>query len=101
MRGVLARGLVDVLPNRGMFVRDTPTSEALDIYDLRAALFGLAGRRPAERITQQQLQQLGLQLDEMDRLAAEGDLESYYRLNLGFHQFLVTQAATESWNRNT
>lgn len=94
MRGLLARGLVDVFPNRGMFVRNIPTEEALEIYDLRAAIFGLAGRRLAERITRQHLDHLDQHLVQMDDFASAGDFESYYRVNIAFHRYLVTQAGS-------
>ena len=92
LRGLQARGLVVVGGNRGMYVRAISPREALEIYDLRAAVFGLAGRLLTDRVTDAMLDRLGGFLDEMDRLAAARDLEGYYHVNLDFHEFLVTSA---------
>lgn len=92
LRGLQARGLVVVGANRGMFVRAISPKEALEIYDLRAAVFGLAGRLLTDRVTDAMLDRLGGFLDQMDGLAAARDLEGYYHVNLAFHEFLVTAA---------
>jgi DNA-binding GntR family transcriptional regulator len=42
-------GLVRTEKNRGVFVRDIPIEEAIEIFDLRAAMDELVGRRLAER----------------------------------------------------
>ena len=44
-------GLVRQEKNRGVFVRDIPLAEALEIYDLRAMMDEAVGRQLAERIT--------------------------------------------------
>jgi len=41
-------GLVRTEKNRGVFVRDIPIDEAIEIFDLRAAMDELVGRRLAE-----------------------------------------------------
>ena len=41
-------GLVRTEKNRGVFVRDLPVEEAIEIFDLRAAMDELVGRRLAE-----------------------------------------------------
>ncbi len=40
-------GLVRTEKNRGVFVRDLPVEEAIEIFDLRAAMDELVGRRLA------------------------------------------------------
>ena len=46
-----ARGLVEMIPNRGVFVQQITRHDAVAIYDVRAGLFGTACRLLAERIT--------------------------------------------------
>ena len=89
MRGLEARGLVTMVRNRGMFVRAISTEEAVEIYDVRAAIFGLAGRLLTERTTDAMLEALDAQLSRMDDLAAARDLDGYYHANLDFHDFLM------------
>ncbi|KZD06163.1 FCD domain-containing protein [Thalassospira xiamenensis] len=89
MRGLAARGLVSIVRNRGMYVRSISTEEALQIYDVRAAIFGLAGRLLTEKVTDQMLDELAAHLNTMDSYAASRDFEAYYHTNLKFHDYLM------------
>ena len=82
-------GLVRQEKNRGVFVRDIPLEEALEIYDLRAAMDELVGRRLAETITPEQLKTARAIVERMDVAARAGDSDTYHLLNLDFHDALV------------
>jgi phosphonate utilization transcriptional regulator len=82
-------GLVRQEKNRGVFVRDIPLEEALEIYDLRAAMDELVGRRLAETITPEQLKAARAIVERMDVAARAGDADAYHLLNLDFHDALV------------
>jgi phosphonate utilization transcriptional regulator len=82
-------GLVRQEKNRGVFVRDIPLDEAIEIYDLRAAMDELIGRRLAETITAEQLKSARAIVDKMDAAARAGDADGYHLLNLQFHDLLV------------
>jgi phosphonate utilization transcriptional regulator len=82
-------GLVRQEKNRGVFVRDIPVDEAVEIFDLRAAMDELVGRRLAERISAEQMRQLKAVLEQMERAVREGDADAYHLLNLQFHDRLV------------
>jgi DNA-binding GntR family transcriptional regulator len=43
--------LVEMIPNRGVFVQRITRHDAVAIYDVRAGLFGTACRLLADRIT--------------------------------------------------
>src|SRR5512138_1902889 len=59
-------GLVRQEKNRGVFVRDIPVEEAMEIYDLRAVMDELAGRTLAASITPEQLKRARAVVDSMD-----------------------------------
>jgi phosphonate utilization transcriptional regulator len=86
-RGLEQSGLVEVVVNRGTFVRQISLDQALEIYDVRCALFGMAGRLLAARITPAQLARLTALVDAMD--AAAEDIDAYYPLNVEYHAALV------------
>jgi len=85
-------GLVRQEKNRGVFVRDIPIDEAVEIYDLRAAMDELVGRRLAEQISEPQAKTLGKLVEQMERAARLRDGDAFYRLNLQFHDLLVEYA---------
>jgi DNA-binding GntR family transcriptional regulator len=95
-RSLEAKGFVEVIRNRGVFVRQLSVEEALEVYDLRAALFGLAGRLLAQKMTDELLAKLNGQLDAMEAAARKGDFESYYPLNLEFHHTIVESSGNRA-----
>ncbi|MBG9388935.1 phosphonate utilization associated transcriptional regulator [Caenimonas sp. DR4.4] len=82
-------GLVRTEKNRGVFVRDIPIDEAVEIFDLRAAMDELVGRRLAEHITPAQLKELKGLVDAMEKAVKAEDAYNYHLLNLKFHDRLV------------
>lgn len=82
-------GLVRQEKNRGVFVRDIPVEEAMEIYDLRAVMDELAGRRLAGAITPDQLKRARALVESMDQAARGGDADTYHLLNLQFHDALI------------
>jgi phosphonate utilization transcriptional regulator len=82
-------GLVRQEKNRGVFVRDIPPAEAVEIYDLRAVMDELVGRRLAASITPEQLKKVRAIVDGMEQAARGGDIDAYHLLNLQFHDALV------------
>ncbi len=98
-RSLQGRGLVDVIRNRGVFVRALSVKEALEIYDVRAALFGLAGRLLVDRLDDAMLADLNAMLDRMDQIAAGRDFDHYYPENLRFHEYLMNATGNSTLQR--
>jgi phosphonate utilization transcriptional regulator len=85
-------GLVRNEKNRGVFVRDIPIGEAVEIFDLRAAMDELVGRKLAVSITAPQLKEIKALVDAMEKAVKADDAHSYHLLNLKFHDRLVEMA---------
>lgn len=88
-------GLVQQEKNCGVFVRQISVEEADEIYEVRAALDELIGRKLAANIKPPQVQQLRALLTRMDEMVALGDVDGYLKLNLSFHDLLVELAANK------
>lgn len=85
-------GLVRNEKNRGVFVRDIPIDEAVEIFDLRAAMDELVGRQLASHITPAQLKEIRGLVDQMEKAVKADDTRHYHLLNLQFHDRLVEMA---------
>jgi len=96
MQNLCARGLVEPVRNRGVFVRSIAPDEALELYDVRAALFGLAGYLLTDKINDSLLDQLHTFLDTMEAFAKDRKVTDYYRTNLEFHDHLVRSAGNQA-----
>lgn len=85
-------GLVRTEKNRGVTVRDLPVDEAIEIFDLRAAMDELVGRRLAETITAPALKEIRALVEQMEQAVRARNAAAYHRLNLAFHDRLVELA---------
>jgi phosphonate utilization transcriptional regulator len=85
-------GLVRTEKNRGVFVRDIPMDEAVEIFDLRAAMDELVGRQLASNITPTQQKEIKGLVDAMEKAVKTEDARNYHLLNLKFHDRLVEMA---------
>jgi DNA-binding GntR family transcriptional regulator len=92
-RALAELGLVELIPNRGVFIRRIERREAEQLYDVRAGLFGLAARLLARSATVAQLAELDGLLDRMD--AAAQSLDDYYPLNLRLHDCIIDFTGNE------
>ena len=88
-RALVERGLLIAEPNRGFFVRRLSEREVADLYDVRAALAGLAGRTLAPRITPEQQAELSAMVAAHEAAAADGDLVAMQAHNARFHSRIV------------
>ena len=92
VRALAETGLVRLEKNRGVFVRDIPIHEAVEIFDLRAAMDELVGRRLATSITPAALKEVRGLVDQMEQAVKAKDAHAYHLLNLRFHDRLVELA---------
>src|ERR1700694_461398 len=74
-RSLEKSNLVRVVMNRGVFVREMSVAQAAEIYDVRAHLFGLAGRLAVR--------------GKVAEMQEAKDIDTYYPLNVDFHARLV------------
>ena len=82
-------GLVRSEKNRGVFVRAIPMDEALEIFDLRAAMDEWVGKRLAESITAEQVRELKALVAEMEEAVKAQDARLFHLANLRFHDRMV------------
>ena len=88
-RALAEQGFVYLFPNRGVYVKRLDRTDAMEVYDLRAGLTGLAASLLAPIVTETQIDHLQGLLGDMDGAAAAADFAAFYRLNLEFHDVIV------------
>src|SRR5687768_10066344 len=93
IRAAIARltqeGLVVNLPYRGAFVRGFTVDEIDGVFQVRAALEGLAARGAAARMTDEQLSTVRALLDECQAALDVGDLAAFGQADARFHRALA------------
>lgn len=99
LRALEGSALVEVKPNRGFFVRTLSVRDVRELYDIRAALFGLAGRLLADRAGVDTIARLDDYVVRMEAATAASDFDGYYPLNLAFHAFILEQCGNATLAR--
>jgi phosphonate utilization transcriptional regulator len=85
-------GLVRTEKNRGVFVRNLPVEEAIEIFDLRASMEEGVSRRLAKGIAPAALKEIRGLVEQMEQAVKAKDAPTYHQLNLRFHDRLVELA---------
>jgi DNA-binding GntR family transcriptional regulator len=93
-----AMGLIEIIPNRGFFVRALSIDEAQDLSIARAGIFGCMTMMLAEQVTDTQIATLRTLLQRMDEIVAQGDVHFYYPVNLEFHRQLALMSGNNRLN---
>ena len=89
IRMLAGQGLVTAVRNRGVYVRQISVREMLELYELRALVFGYAAERACEHLTPVTRTALEDLLSQMDEACERGDGTAYYEANLAFHALLL------------
>jgi DNA-binding GntR family transcriptional regulator len=94
--GVLEEaGLLQLEKNRGVFVRQVPLDEAMEIFELRAMMEAHVGATLAANASDEQLAVLQAMVDSMEEAVHQKDRARYYTLNVGFHETMVSFAGNK------
>ncbi len=78
-------GLVELIPNRGAFVRRVSIGDLVQMFEVMAEFEAMAGRLSARRASERAIEQLSRALGACAEAAAAGDPNVYYAENSRFH----------------
>jgi DNA-binding GntR family transcriptional regulator len=81
-------GLVENQPHRSPFVKKMSIEEVIELYYIRAALEGIAGRLASRRLTPAQMQRLVELCDQMEKLSLSANYEEMLKVNFEFHSLI-------------
>lgn len=92
LQRLVASGIAEQLPRRGVFVRQPGPVELMEMFETMAEIEGVCGRLAALRISDNALSALE-NANELCRAAiASHDADSYYRENERFHHTIYEQS---------
>lgn len=83
-------GLVVIAPRKGAYVADMSLQDVIDVFQVQAALEGLAARLAAKRITGEEMDRLTALSDKMAEYIDTGDDRGIVDIDLQFHEVLFT-----------
>lgn len=86
-------GLIELLPHGGVRVALLNLDEAVELYDIREVVDGLAARLAAERITEQGLVSLERHLNRMEQCLTHRDAHRWFIAHVAFHDDIFRASA--------
>jgi len=87
IRKLELEGFLVMVARKGAYVADISVKDITDIFEVRAALEGLAAGLAAERITEEELEQLERALVQISE-ATTSDLNSVVQSDTSFHELI-------------
>ena len=91
-----AESLVELVPRRGCYVKTLDGDGLAELFPVMASLEGLCARLAVEHCTPKQLRELERIHAQLEKAAAEHDVERYFDFNHVFHR-IVQEMSGNRW----
>lgn len=88
IRQLELEGLVQIIPNKGAYVKGITPKDVKDIYMIRTSLEGMCARLACENITEEQLEELEENIYLATFHASKGHMDQLADLDNRFHHIL-------------
>lgn len=89
---LIASGLAEQIPRRGVFVRQPGPVELMEMFETMAEIEGVCGRLAAMRISEQAIAVLVEANARCQQAIDNSDVDDYYRENEYFHHYIYKQS---------
>ena len=95
IRKLELEGFVVMIPRRGTYVADISIKDINEVYEIRTALDILAAGLAAERINDDELEEMQRLLVEIGTYIEKGDMEKIVEIDSAFHDVLYRASRNE------
>lgn len=95
IRKLELEGLVAMVPRKGAYVASLSMKDIIEVFEIRGALEGLAAELAAERITDEELEELERYLVRITESIEAGDLALVVAIDTDFHSQLYKASRNE------
>lgn len=95
LRKLELEGFIVMVPRKGAYVSDLSLKDIADVFEIRAALEGLAGGLAADRITEDELEEMEHTLVEKANAIQNDDIDKLVEVDTKFHEALYKASRNE------
>lgn len=95
IRKLELEGFVVMVPRRGTYVADLSIKDINEVFEIRTALDVLAAGLAAERITEEELEQMERLLVEIGEYIDQGDIDNIVEVDTRFHDILYSASRND------
>jgi DNA-binding GntR family transcriptional regulator len=98
LRQLAAEGLVETIPQKGAVVMVPSAREAADLYEVRATLEALAGRRFVHQATPEEVRELRMSFEDIQRRCErdKADIQALLSAKDRFYDILLSGARNDA-----
>jgi len=95
LRKLELEGFIVMVPRKGAYVSDLSFKDIADVFEIRAALEGLAAGLAAERITEEELEEMERLLVEKREAITHDDIKRLVEVDTSFHELMYKASRNE------
>ncbi|MFZ5642753.1 MAG: GntR family transcriptional regulator [Bacillota bacterium] len=95
IRKLELEGFVVMIPRKGAYVSGISVKDIVDVFEVRAALEALAAGLAAERITDEELEDLERSLFQISELSDKADIDAIVETDTNFHELIYRACRNE------
>ena len=95
LRKLELEGFIVMVPRKGAYVSDLTMKDVADVFEIRAALEGLAAALAAERITEEELETMERLLVEKGEAINLDDIDKLVEVDTKFHEAMYQASRNE------
>ncbi len=107
IRKLELEGFVIMLPRKGAYVADMSVKDIIDVLEVRGALEGLAANLAAERMDENEIEELKKASEALNKAMETEDLDEILKRDVEFHQHIfeasgnkkLTQMINSLWEQ--
>lgn len=96
IRHLELEGLVETIPNKAVVVTGVTKEDIEDIYEIRISIEGLAARRAAENITEEELESLKEIMDLQEFYTMKQDMKQLVKVDGDFHETIFRASGSKT-----
>ena len=95
LRKLELEGFIVMVPRKGAYVADLSFKDIADVFEIRAALEGLAAGLAAERITEEELETMERLIVGKQEAINSGDIDRLVEVDTSFHELLYQSSRND------
>jgi DNA-binding GntR family transcriptional regulator len=88
IRKLELEGLVVMIPRKGAYVADVSLKDIMNVLEIRASLEGLAASLAAERMTEEELEELQIKANEFNEALRNNDVDMMIEKDTEIHDLI-------------
>ena len=94
LRGLVAEGFVEIIPNQGIIVNNISFDEVYGVLQIRGVLEGLAARVAAKKINSEEIKKFNKIIDKMkyyadNNFTSKESILNFTKLDIEFHDLIL------------